>query len=702
MISVVLPSRNEPMVCDTARWMLAAGADEIIIVDDCSNPPVEVPADLLDKVVLVRNLEPRAPAYCRNLGGQTATGDIIVYSDAHVKPSEGGIVRLALLAQEHNTVVGAGCKPMEPTREWTGYGGVVVELGDGGYDVRYNRAKERCQKVTGYIGSVYAARRTCWEEIGWWPTTLSWGYNEQALSLAVLYAGKQPVCASDVVCLHQFKKRFNYPVQQDITRVNRFAVHYQLTNDFETNWLPRLERQFPREARLWEREFRLHRSTWEERRARYQALRKRTDGEVHDIICGWDIASPPFAASRDRDTGGKIPNRPDGTVCLFTAFAKGREACLGKWIRHLEAAGYPIDGRIFILDNPRPDVEMYARACGAVVYQRPPLESRDDAAATANHLAGHWNAVLPELLKYDYIISLEDDVYPEQGFLRRLLAFQRSQRGIGAVGAVVAGRKDGHLMAYPLKNLEPWDIDTHTPQPVTGHRSVGSISLSCTLLRTTCIPKGFQFTGQPNVVDGQPHGRRGHEFSLWKAMSLAGHKIGADYDLRTEHRVLTEAEPIPQPPPPRRGLENFCRSNWCVKRRVCKICRDSQVWRDVIRQQYSVPDDFDHQCPNGLKSGERSLPEMAMTAMRAIGQAAGAVAGGRPVLAQLATVEERWKLCTDCKDYYDPEEKRCRLCGCFLSVKIALSFSQCDLGKWKSEDPNVPLVRPPCKGCSPR
>jgi glycosyltransferase involved in cell wall biosynthesis len=111
VISVVLPSRNEPMVCDTARWMLAAGADEVIIVDDCSSPPVEVPADLLDKVVLVRNLEPRAPAYCRNLGGQTATGDIIVYSDAHVKPSEGGIVRLALLAQESNTVVGAGCKP---------------------------------------------------------------------------------------------------------------------------------------------------------------------------------------------------------------------------------------------------------------------------------------------------------------------------------------------------------------------------------------------------------------------------------------------------------------------------------------------------------------------------------------------------------------------------------------------------------------
>ncbi len=703
MISVVLPSRNEPMVYDTARWMLEAGADEIVVVDDYSNPAVVIPDDLQGKVALITNRQPMGPAYCRNTGGKAAKGDkgdVIVYSDAHVKPSPGGITRLAELARELNTVVGAGCKPMEPTREWTGYGGVIVEMGDGGIDVKYNREIARHDKVTGYIGSVYAATRACWEEIGWWPWTLSWGYNEQALSLAVLYAGKQPYCATDVVCLHQFKKKFNYPMAQDVSRVNRFAVHYQVGAQPE-RWLLRLRRHFPREAQLWEREFFQHRAIWEERRAVFQARRKRTDSEVNDLICAWDAASAPFSANRLRDAGGERPYREHGTVCLFTAFAPGRERCLEKWIRHVEASGYPIDGRIFVLDNPRPDVELYARSSGAVVFTRPALASREDAVATANHLAGHWNLVLPELLKYDYILSVEDDVYPEPGFLIRLLNLQRSQRSIGATGAMVKARKDGHPMAYQLKTLDPWDINTSVVSPTTGKHSVGSLSLSCTLIRTTCIPQGFQFTGQPNVdAEGKPAGRRGHEFSLWKALAKAGHKIAADYDLHTEHRVLTEEEAMPTPPPPHRhGQENFIRTRWCTKRIVCGVCRNSQVWRDTIRQEFSVPADFDAHCPNGIKGGTRSLPEMAASAARTIGQAASAVLQGRSVLASQATQNERWRLCKACKDYYIPDEKRCRQGGCYLEIKIPLSFSVCDLGKWKAEaEGTPPTTRTGCCG----
>ena len=691
MISVVLPARNEAMVYDTARWMLQAGADEIVIIDDGSSPPVQVPPELQEQVELVRLDPSRGPAHCRNLGGQLATGDVIIYSDAHVRPSEGGIIRLALAAQESGTIVGAACRPMEPTREWTGYGGIVIEMGDGGLDVKYNRSLALAGKVTGYIGSVYAGLKLTWERIGWWPQTLSWGYNEQALSLAVLYAGLQPACAPDVLCLHHFKKKFNYPVERDITRVNRFAVHFQLCGDFETNWLPRFQRQFPHEAELWDKEYTRHTALWDERRAHFRSLRKRTDGEVNDVIRGWDRSAAPFAANRVRDTGGKPLNRVDGTVCLFTAFAPGREACLGKWVRHVEAGGYPIDGRLFVVDSPRPDVELYARDVGAVVYQRPPLASREDSAVVANHLAGHWNMVLPELLKYDYILSVEDDVYPETGYLRRLLKFQRSQPSIGAVGAVCKARGNGHLMAYPLKSLEPWDIEPAT-EFGTGRHAVGSISLCCTLIRTTCIPKDFQFTGQPNIVDGQPAGRRGHEFSLWKALAVAGHKIGADYDLVAEHRVLTEDEPPPPPPPPtRHGRENFIRSRHCCKRLVCTVCRASQVWRDCIRQEYSVPSDWDSQCPNGLISNGNSLGETRVATAALIGQAAGRQAAGLPVLADRKTVEKRWALCKACKDGYIEDEQRCRQGAFPVEPRITLAASACEIGRWSSEEAATPI-----------
>lgn len=691
MISVVMPARNETMIMETIRSMRLGGADEIVVIDDGSTPRVELEA--ASDIVLERVEKSRGPSYCRNRGGMLARGDIIIYSDAHVTVPQGGLRRLAELAYANDTIVCAAVKPMVSERNWTGYGGIVVEIG-AGYDVKYNRKEARI-RPTGYIGSVYAGTRTCWESIGWWPTTLSWGYNEQALSLAVLYSGREPLVAPDVVCLHMFKKRFNFPVQQSITRVNRLAVHFQLCEDFATRWLPVFQREFRGETATWERLYQQDKKMWDDLRAAQLARRKRTDREVCDVIIGFD-QTVLFAANRRLDTPADAP-RPEGTVCLFTAFAPGKEFCLDKWIRHVESGGYPIDGRIFILDNPRPDVENYARSCGALVYTRPPLPSTD-SADVCEHLAGHWNSVLPELLKYDYVVSVEDDVYPEAGWLRRLVTIQHSQRGIAIAGAAVRARRDGHVMAYQLKSEDPWIAETRaTPPPTGGVQAMGSVSLCCTLIRTTAIGDGWVFTGQPNVTDGKPSGARGHEFSLMKRVASQGWKIAVDWDMEVEHRVLTQEEPETYAPVSGRR-NGWVRTRDCIRRRHCKACRESQMFRDSIRRAYTVPDDFDFHCPVGIKGGSRTMAEMAGGLSRAIGQAAGAVATGKPVLASHRTVELRWEQCRNCKDWYDAESERCRQCGCFLAPKIALAFTKCDLGRWAPETNSTP-PQGGCRSC---
>jgi glycosyltransferase involved in cell wall biosynthesis len=384
MISVVMPSRNETMLQETIRSMRAGGADEIVVIDDGSIPPVDLAPE--PDVVVERVDRSKGPSFCRNRGGQLARGDIVIYSDAHVTVPPGGLLRLAELAYANDTIVCSAIKPLVSERNWTGLGGVLVEIG-AGYDVKYRR-KESSPPATGYIGSVYAGTRKCWDDILWWPETSSWGYNEQCLSLAVLFAGKMPVVASEIVCLHAFKKKFNYPVQLSSTRVNRLLAHYQLFEDFETRWLPVFRREFRGETALFEKMLKENGPYWKALREKRLAHRKLTDTQVYDIIAAWDkTADPGFSANRRLDTP-KDEARPDGTVCLFTAFAKGREANLTKWIRHAEASGYPIDGRIFMLDNPRPDVESYARSCGALVFTRPPLPSAD-ALNICEHLAGH-------------------------------------------------------------------------------------------------------------------------------------------------------------------------------------------------------------------------------------------------------------------------------------------------------------------------
>ena len=698
MISLVIPARNEGMLPETVESALMAGADEVVVIDDGSAPPVALKRDNL---VVHRVANAQGPSHCRNLGGQLAKGDVVVYSDAHVTFPVGGLIRLAELARENDTVVCASVKAMGGTRNWTGYGGVVVSIGPGGLDVKYNRDPKRADP-TGYIGSVYAATRACWDAIGWWPTTLSWGYNEQALSLAVLYAGKRPLTAPDVVCEHMFKKRFNYPVQQSMTRVNRLLVHYQLCGDFEANWLPGFRLVFRQETATFERLRERNRDAWRALREKYAALAKRTDSEVRDlIVAGEGAKTDRMAANRRKDTAPE-PNRL--SVCLFTAFAPGREHNLTKWARHVEMGGVLIDGRVFMLDNPRPDVENYAREVGAIVLQRPPLPA-GDSEAVSNHLAGHWNAALPFLRKFDLILSVEDDVFPPAGYLRDLVEALAADPVNAIAGAPVKSRLRGHTMAYQVKSADPFEIDHSWPVPAEGHHLVGSVSLSCTLIRTAALDPAWQFTGQPNVTDGAPSGNRGHEFSLMKHALTRNNSIIACCDLQCDHRVLTMDEPTESVVPAVQPRYSFVGTRYCSSRMHCAACRNSQTFRNAVRQQYQVPADWDTHCPNGIRAGTRSTLEMAASAAKAVGQAIMAVAGGRNVVSKRATILGRWGICNKCQ-WLEAKSRRCKQCGCFLDAKIQLAFSVCPAGLWAEEpdaDPNAPLPpRHRCGGCSKR
>lgn len=44
---------------------------------------------------------------------------------------------------------------------------------------------------------------------------------------------------------------------------------------------------------------------------------------------------------------------------------------------------------------------------------------------------------------------------------------------------------------------------------------------------------------------------------------------------------------------------------------------------------------------------------------------------------------ERLDICKKC-DWYDPEQNRCKECGCFLGEKARWSLDSCPVGKWSS------------------
>ena len=56
---------------------------------------------------------------------------------------------------------------------------------------------------------------------------------------------------------------------------------------------------------------------------------------------------------------------------------------------------------------------------------------------------------------------------------------------------------------------------------------------------------------------------------------------------------------------------------------------------------------------------------------------------GAPLQVSDSIYNERLEICKSC-DWYDPEQIRCKECGCWLEQKARWSLDSCPIGKWSS------------------
>lgn len=47
--------------------------------------------------------------------------------------------------------------------------------------------------------------------------------------------------------------------------------------------------------------------------------------------------------------------------------------------------------------------------------------------------------------------------------------------------------------------------------------------------------------------------------------------------------------------------------------------------------------------------------------------------------------ERRFRICEQDEEYFNPQDKRCKLCGCDMVVKTLAPIAYCPMGYWKSE-----------------
>jgi LPS sulfotransferase NodH len=226
--AVVVVSHNEgENLPRTVRGLVSTVPDttDIVVVDDWSTDgSAESLADE-ERVRILRPPQRAGVTGARNFGAAAATGDLLVFADAHVDPVPGWLRPLAAAFADPSVAAVAPTISRIEHRVEKGYG---FTWRDAGLGVRWLRQQPtRPMPVPFLCGCFVAFRREDFEAVGGFdPGMLTWGSEDAEICLHLWRLGRrcEVIPRSDVA--HLFRPAFPYHVGAGETLHNilRLAV----------------------------------------------------------------------------------------------------------------------------------------------------------------------------------------------------------------------------------------------------------------------------------------------------------------------------------------------------------------------------------------------------------------------------------------------------------------------------------------------
>ena len=251
-ISFIINSRNESnsvleatitsLLTTTARY-----ETEIIVIDDGSTIPV---AGLSRDIRLFRNQEPIGVSQSRRNGAHIATGDVLVWLDAHMTFADDWLDQMLPYVESGSLLCSAAwdynrsnCYCWGVDFEWCAERNYERGLSPG-FLVRHrtSRPQEDSAEVPMVIGACYMMSRSSYDKVGGFsPLFSDWGADDVDISIRAWMSGLGVKCITKAAVGHLYRSKFPYPVEFDRLEFNQLVM---IRSIFDQSTIEKLETCF--------------------------------------------------------------------------------------------------------------------------------------------------------------------------------------------------------------------------------------------------------------------------------------------------------------------------------------------------------------------------------------------------------------------------------------------------------------------------
>lgn len=235
MISVIIPTRNDPLLHQTVESLThSEGEFEIIVVDDAGGP-----WNWPDVDQVIRNEYRLGPALARQKGAEAATGDWLMFSDSHMSYNQGwfDVVQSEIANQPPETVF---CSTYLADTILDPFWHDTHAIG--GADFYWWRHTDHTfsfadlsprRPIPGLVpcvlGACYVVNRDFFNRIGGFKFMTGYGSEELWLSLAAWATGGRVVCLDNLRVIHRTAasappKKVQSRILMPESELNRLAV----------------------------------------------------------------------------------------------------------------------------------------------------------------------------------------------------------------------------------------------------------------------------------------------------------------------------------------------------------------------------------------------------------------------------------------------------------------------------------------------